>query len=451
MKAFSRILLCIAVTILCHDAHADEELNHGIVSDSSQREKLAIIVQGHEDSMLDVDRVQTLIEVECFEQWQGELLERKEIDSLLGEMEMSTAITGPSATVSLGKLLHVDYFVLVTVEKDKVSCVVNTFPEATVVTESVYQNQLTEESLAKQIVIYSLKAINEYELDKSKAYISIGSFLYEDPFRQYLNISDDIHNALRKKLSQQPAIVLTERLFPSHLLDEYNLARAGLSKRINAHLCAPPADVLIYGQFKPKDAQNLASPDTVLDFEITFISPTGLIDKTVKSFSRSSDDIKYVVEQIEHSLSVIMNSIEDRLQKRTERQFNDAEYDTFKQQAMALMPSPYSSIMDSLTEPDEAEQIIYEYERSLRAIEIAFLFKSNDAELMLTAGLMLGRMVDNKARTLYYKKDDPIYRDEYERIKAISTVSLNYIENAYYLECNEQTRDGYVRRCYGLL
>lgn len=417
-----------------------------VSADSSDpaRERLAIIVQCREVGKLDSDKLQSLVELEFLNNWKGELLERKDLDVLLKEMKLSVTLSESSVDVKLGEMLHVDYFVLVTIQNDMAVSVVNKFPEATVISEAVYRNQLNEESLARRIAVHSLKAMNEYELDKTKVHVSIGSFTYEDPFRQYSSVSDTIHNFLRERLAQHPKVTLTERYFPSHLLKEYDLTRSGFTKTVNANICAPPADIVIVGQFAPRDIQQLKSDDRMLDFTVTFLSPTDLFTKTVVSFSISSNNIQSAGMQIENALLRIVQKVEETLSHRTERRYNDAEFKTFKEQALKLIPSDRSTVQDSTPESPSPDDIRHEYERALRAIENSLLFKSDDTELMVQAGRLLGRMIDRKARVLYYKKDDPAYRDEYQRVKAISAASLDYIENAYLLNADKKTRNAYA-------
>ena len=407
-------------------------------------ERLAIIVQCREVGKLDSDKLQSLVELEFLNNWKGELLERKDLKFLLKEMKLSVTLSESSVDVKLGEMLHVDYFVLVTIQNDMAVSVVNKFPEATVISEAVYRNQLNEESLARRIAVHSLKAMNEYELDKTKIHVSIGSFTYEDPFRQYSSVSDTIHNFLRERLAQHPKVTLTERYFPSHLLKEYDLTRSGFTKSVNANICAPPADIVIVGQFVPQDIQQLKSDDRVLDFEVTFLSPTGLFTKTTVSFSVSSKNIRFAGLQIEKALLGIVGQVQEMLPRRAQHHYNKVEFSTFKEQALKLIPSGYSTIQDGSPESPSSDDIQREYERALRAIENALLFDGQDTELMVRAGYLLSRMVDKKARTLYHKKDDPAYRDEYERVKAISAASLDYIENAYLLNSNKMTRNAYA-------
>ncbi|MHC4176978.1 MAG: hypothetical protein ACYSWU_05705 [Planctomycetota bacterium] len=446
MKA--TLLLAVSF-LLALQSHGFAEEDRSTARNPSSR-RLAILVGSDREASVDADKLQALLEAEFFRSWKGTMVERSQIDALLDELRLNRAGLAAQDRIRLGRMLKADFFLLVRIAPASVAAVVNRFPDATVLSDVEYEDYLNEASLAKRIAVHAIKAINQDARDKSKWYVSIGSFLYDDPFNQYESHNDTLHQLLRKRLAKHANVVVNERYFVSHLLEEFTLARAGLTTGVSANVGAPPSDVLIIGDYRPVDLQKLDRRDAKLKFRVQLLSPTGLFPKREISFTIKGQDLPSAVSRIDAALMELAAEPSAPSARRAAGSHNEAEFNAIKQQVFQLLPNrpkhdgnfysknsyrgPWQGGMQTDLRP------------ALRAVENAMLFKADDSQLMVCAAVALWGMLDDELSRVY--RGRPIDLEQFPpkekaRIKRMATASVDYIENAYLLDPNENTRGVY--------
>jgi len=213
-----------------------------LAEDSAGRQpskRLAVLVQAEGQPKVDAETLQVLLERELLDNWSGTLLERKAVQAILREMELNKA-NAAADQLQLGKVLNVDYLLLVRALDKSTALVVDKFPSGAVLQEASFSDEQDVAALAKRITLGALRAIDKDALDENSLYVSIGSLYYEDPFRRYEVLDPSVHDLLRKRLAGRQGFVVNERRFPSHLLNEFQLARSGVATGVLANLSAPP-------------------------------------------------------------------------------------------------------------------------------------------------------------------------------------------------------------------
>ena len=412
-------VLFLVVLVFCTSLVAQEE---------NESSSLAILVYCEGGNQELAENLQPLIEAEASLQWEGKIVERKEIDKLLDEMKISkSGLADPNAQLQLGKMIHTDCLLTIRVNKDCVKTTMSLFPSTTIIHEKEYKNRLEPQSLSVNIVTNSIKAYREYNRDTNRPQVSIGSFFNAGPFKQYFDFSKNIRIKLRQELLKDKSIFSTERLLPSDLLSEFELARTGITESIARNLSAPPSDILLYGEYKPKPEQDLTKPAAELDFTIFVLSPTGLFENKKVVFSCYSNEPEIPVEKAKQLIEQVSNEIRTKLASGIARIFSEQEFKEFKKQAFRLMPSPPS------------EDNYYKYQNgtfeelnsAFHMLECAMLFKGDDVQLLVSTGTILYGLSHAK------KSNSSVSEERY--LKA----SMEFIERVYLIENNEQITNLY--------
>jgi hypothetical protein len=388
---------------------------------------LAILVYCDGGNQELADKLQPLLEAEAGLQWDGTLVERAKIDKLLDEMKLTrSGISDPNTQLLFGKMIPMDCLLTVRVNKDSVKSTLSHFPSTTIIHEKEYTERLEPQSLSVNIVTNAMKSYREHNRDPHKPQISIASFCGKHLSKGYFDFGRDINKELRKKLIENKTIILMERLLPSDLLNEFELARGGLTQCIAQNLSAPPSDILIYGEFKAKPEQDLTKPAAELDFTLFLVSPTGLCESKKTEFSCYSNQPEVAAEKALELIEQASNEIKIKLVSGQKRVFSEKEFEEFKNQAFRFMPNPPSEVFYNNYQFGGFNEL----ESASRMLECAMFFKGNDIKLLTCSAMVLYSM----------------YRESKNNAKEeCLTASREIIKRAYMLESNKNTRDCYCR------
>ena len=423
----------LLVLVCCSALSAQERI---------QQTSLAILVYCEGGNQELAENLQPLIEAEASLQWDGRLVERAEIDKILDEMKISiSGLADADKQMQLGKMIPTDCLLTVRVNKESVKTTLSLFPSTTIIHEKEYRERLEPQSLSVNIVTNVIKAYREHSRDPNKPQISIGSFFYTDPHRRFLDYSTELELQLRQELIKDKSIVLTERLFPSDLLGEFERTRAGITENITRNLSAPPSDILLYGEFQPKSEQDLTKPNAQLEFTLFAVSPTGLCENKKVEFSCYSIETEIPLEKVKNLIQQVSNEVRTNLASGQKRIFSQKEFEEFKKQAFQLMPYPPMKDGDYYKQeyyrgPSQIGGKPAEFERALHMLECAMLFKGDDTQVLVCAGAILNGMTDHFIDK-YSKSDKKNFLD----------ASLELIERAYFIESNWNTRGMYANFC----
>ena len=401
--------------------------------------RLAILVSDETD---DPQTLQALLEAEAFHAWSGDLVERKQLDRVLREQQLGAALD-PNDRLQLGRLLGADYLLIARRDAGQVHCLVNRFPDATVITEFRVP-PASPDGLAKRLAVRAFRAINTDARgnDGDKLYVSLGSFLYDDPFERYTTFSDELHERLRQQIASHSRLMAAERFYPSHLLREFQLNRGGLTQTVAANLAAAPSDVLIVGQFEPSRVQPLDGKSVELSFVVRLLSPTALFPAKELRFTTSGPDVAKAAENIKPAIRQIVDSLGDKPLRRTGNHRSDEEFLTLKQQAFRLLPYPPKDdgnfhSQRSYRGSNQTGSKPYILRRALRAVENAMLFHGEDTQLLVCTGVLL-QGLSNTVRWAEGRGNGSEQPGPQER--ALLAAGFDYLENALLLESNENTR-----------
>ncbi|MBN2180611.1 MAG: hypothetical protein JW715_01760, partial [Sedimentisphaerales bacterium] len=401
-----------------------------VVDAKTQRDtgqfSFAIIVDSEPGQKLFADKLQSLLEAEAAVQWDGRLVERADMDKLLEELKISASgIADPNSSLKLSQILNFDCLLAVKTKTDSVIATVSLFPSTLVIYEKTYTERLEPHSLAVNIVTNAIRAVREHSRDADKPQVSIGSFYNVDPHRKFLDFSIDVSLKLRQELVKNRTIILTERLFPSDLLSEFELARGGFTEQIAKNLSAPPSDILLYGEFQTKSEQNLNEPFAELNFTLLVVSPTGMCENHKVEFSCRSNEQEVVIEQVLKIIRQAVSEVRTKLDAGKQRSFSQREFEEFKKQAFRLMPNPPMHDLYGRLQFGKREEL----ERALHMLECAMLFKGDDVQILLSMGAVFDGM--RRARQSNYSPSDKEF---------FTKICQELVERAYYIGSDKNTR-----------
>jgi len=396
---------------------------------------LAVLIHADPGAEALADLLRPLLETEASRSWEGRLLERAEIDALLREMKLSATASPEGEGVQVGKADRATYLLSVQVSAGKVRATVNGFPKTEIVYDGEYRDRLDAESLAVRVAADALKAIKARSLDPRSPYVGIGSVYCVDPHLRFFEFSRAVGLELRTRLGKAEGIRLVERQFPSDLLNELELSRAGVTVGRATDLSAPPADLLCYGECTPQRDQDLNSPGILLDCTLTVVSPTNLIPPRTAQLACKSNDPVALAVRAQGLIEEAAAAARDRLAAGQARGFSAQEFASFKKQAFKLMPSPPMEggifyMKGGYRGPDQSGKP-EEQERALRMLECAMLFRGDDPPLLdCTAAVLAAMARDGK---------------QPEAVKvALISASMDLVDRAYRLQSDWNTRAFYL-------
>ena len=404
--------------------------------------RLAVIVEAESNSAIDADILQALVEKELFENWQGVLLERTQIKTILDELKLSKQNPGGRRPLQMGKLLNVDYLLYARANDKVIRVSIDKFPAGAVLNEARFEASLGAEALARQSAITAIRSIEQDTLDASTIYVSIGSMIYADPFRRYEKFDETIHDMLREHLSKQPGVVVNERRFVSYLLREFELARSGVAQHTVTNLSAPASDLLIVADFRLAALQPVGQAKATLEFTVRILSPTGLAISRQLQFTALGDDTQHVVSAIEKGILPVLKDIRASGRIARRHQANLDEYSALKKQAFSLLPSQPQEDgnfyhRNSYRGPGQVGSRA-EMFRALASLENAMLFRGDDPQVLLATAAVLEGIVDLEAYSI-----ERLPPERQKRIRDIMNAALDYIESAYVLSPDDNARGFY--------
>lgn len=401
---------------------------------------LAVLVHAEPGGEALTQPLRSLLEVETAKRYEGPLLERAELATVLQELKLSSLSGGAvGGAPQLGKFEGAACLVLARVGPKSVQVTINSFPKTEVIFEKRYSERLEPESLAERIAGDVLNAVRTQSRDTAMPYLAIGSFFVLDPHRRFLEFSRTAEVELRRQMGAVPDVRLVERLFPSDLLNEFNLVRAGMTVSKATDFNAPPADLLIYGECTPQAEQELNNPGILLDCTLKVISPTNLFPERSITVVCRSNETGPLIEKAQALLLESLAAARAKLAKPNARGFSTQEFESFKKQAFRLMPAPpleegvfhrqYDYRGPRQTAPTEV------LERALRMLECATLFSGNDTTILDCTAAVLKGLADQQSQPVAVRN-------------SLSAAAMELAERAYRIESNWNTRAFYAG--YGL-
>ena len=270
--------------------------------------KLAVVTVVQEITGPDRENIEDLLLIELGHQPFLQLVDRQALQTVM--KEHAIALTNPgdaSSAIALGKFAGADYLLYILIEKDKLLADAG---KATVCLVEVATGQVKlqqEVKLAADLELFAasirekILAILRPESEVHN-YLTVG--ITEFPNRSGNQLSDklsiELQTALRKRLTEQSWATVLERQYPTVLLDERDLARAGLTKT-NDVGSLPPADLVIFGSLE--DAGRQYEPgkpwQVVLRLMVRLRGHSQPIEKTCRSdqIEAAADELMKEIDQ----------------------------------------------------------------------------------------------------------------------------------------------------------
>ena len=307
------------------------------------------------------------------------LVDRQSLEAVMKEHSVALSNLGDAnKAAALGKFAGADYLLHVVVAKDMAS--------VRLIETATGQVKLEEEvKLTTDLALFSA-AIREKVLailkpeSKIVNYLTVG--ITEFPNRSGTDRSDklgiELQKALRSRLKDKAWAVVLERQYPTALLDEVDLARAGLV-RGNAVERLPPADLVILGSLEDADREYEAGKPWAVKLDLT----VRLRDHSSPIRAECRND------GIEAAADQIMAKIEE-FRRQPASQTAVPEKELWRRQALYLMPPRREFWLSQDLTRWQNRVLIPNYDwlsevgqlELIRAWENVLLLDENDAEAL---------------------------------------------------------------------
>ena len=394
-------LLAGGVT-LAQNAPAEKPAGAPASSPTKQLPTLAVIGsvdetagQGARPGGLDRENMEDLLAMELGQQPFFKLVDRQAFQAVMKEhaVALSNLSDAKSASV-LGKFAGADYLLHVLVTRDQT---VAAHDKASVRLVEVATGQVKLEDEVKLSADLALfcAAIREKVLaalrPESQAANRLTVGIAEFPNRSGTNrsdkLSDELQKVLRSRLKDKAWAVVLERQYPTALLDEVDLARAGLVRE-KAVETLPPADLVIFGSMQDVSTEYIADKpwDVKLDLMLRLREHSSLISEKCRS------------DAVEAAADRIMAKI-DEFHRQPVSQTAVPEKELWRRQALYLMPrcceTWWKAICPNFFWSNDLTKL-----DAIRTWENVLLLDANDPEAMTYLGVCLigfNRWSPNKA------------------------------------------------------
>ncbi|MEJ2649836.1 MAG: hypothetical protein P8016_15680, partial [Sedimentisphaerales bacterium] len=172
----------------------------------------------------------------------------------------------------------------------------------------------------------------------------------------------------------------------------------------------------------------LTKPAAELDFTLFVVSPTGLCKNRKVQLSCYSNRPEIVTGQALKLIEQVSSEVRTNLASGQRRTFSQQEFEEFRRQAFQLMPNTPSVNDYSKNQIDTVEEL----EPALHLLECAMLFKGDDIPVLVCAGNVLNGMSQDWNDNISDTAKENFHK-----------AAIDFIERAYLLESNPNTRDSY--------
>jgi hypothetical protein len=348
--------------------------------------RLAVAVSAQEPGGQNVENLEDLLMVELANQPFLKLVDRQAIHAVLKEHAIALSnLNNKKSALALGKFAGADFLLHVLAEKKTAAI--------RLVEVAGGQVKLEEQIALSDDLALSSAAIREKVLaalrPESQAVNRLTVGIAAFPNRSGTDRSDklgvELQKALRSRLKDKTWAVVLERQYPTALLEEVDLARAGLV-RGNAVETLPPADLVILGSMEDADRVYEPGQPWMIKLDLT-LRLRGHGDQISQAFRSDA---------VEAAADDIMRKI-DEFRRQPTSQTAVPEKELWRRQAMYLMPMQIETWLSRDRTMWQNRVLIPNFEWSselnqleiIRAWENVLLLDDNDADAMNYLGAYL--------------------------------------------------------------
>lgn len=365
---------------------------------AGQRPALAIIISMGETASSDFlpcrHNLEDFLMIELANQPFLQLVDRQALQAVLKEHAISQSnLADVKNAPAIGKFVGADYLLNVLVEKkeekkekknvvekeQRKNAVIRLVETATGQVKLESQIELAEDPTLVSVAIREkvLAALRPDSQAANRLTVGIAAF----PNRSGTDRSDklgiELQKALRSRLREETWAVVLERQYPTSLLDEADLARAGLVRDKGVE-SLPPADLAVSGSIE--DADGDFEPEKPWEVKLAL---------TLRLRGKSTEiEVKCRSDAVEAAAGRIMEKIDEFRRQQPAPQGGPPEKELWRRQAMYLMPQRCvtwgEAIVPNFMMSSKANKL-----EAIRAWENVLLLDNDDPEAVTYLGVCM--------------------------------------------------------------
>jgi len=348
------------------------------ISADQRKPKLAVAVSAQEPDAPSQENLEDLLMIELANQPFLQLVDRQAMHAVMKEHAIALSnLNDTKNALALGKFAGADFLLHVLAEKNKAAIRLVEVATGQVKLEDTLAlaNDMALSSAAIREKV--LAALRPDSQAANRLTVGIAAF----PNRSGTDRSDklgvELQKALRSRLKDKAWAVVLERQYPTALLEEVDLARAGLV-RGTAVEKLPPADLVIFGSMEDVKREYEPGKPWAVQLDLTLLL-RGHSDQISQAF-RS--------DLVETAAADIVRKIDNFRRRQPASQTRVPEKELWRRQAFYLMPPSVCAVGRSMPECRTERQKLDVLEL-IRAWENVLLLDPGDVEAMTNLGVCL--------------------------------------------------------------
>jgi hypothetical protein len=334
MRQF-RMLAIFAASVVLVGSAVPAQSAPAVNAANRHKPKLAVAVSAQEPGGQNVANLEDLLMIELANQPFLQLVDRQAMQKLLREHAVALSnLSGAQNALALGRFAQADYLLHVLLEKkdkkkpDEKKAAIRLVEVATgqvkLETQIVlnFDPALSSAAIRERVLV----ALRPESQAANRLTVGIAAFSNRSGTDRSDKLGVALQKALRRRLQSMPWAVVLERQYPTALLEEVDLARAGLV-RDKAVETLPPADFVILGTMEDVDKEYEAGKTWAVKLALTLRlrGQTSQIETNCRS------------DGIEAAADDIMRKLQE-LRRQPASKTAVPEKELWRRQALYLMP-----------------------------------------------------------------------------------------------------------------
>ncbi len=382
MARYSDVLAISAALVLTAAGSGwaqKESASLPVTSPARQLSTLAVTVVAEDAEGRKAGNLDDLLAVEMSNQSVLRIVDRQKIQAVLKEHTITLSNAGNTQTaIALGKFAGADFLLHVLTEKNKAAIRLVEVATGQVKLEEqvalAYDLALSSAAIREKV----LTALRPDSQAANRLTVGIAAF----PNRSGTDRSDklgiELQKALRSRLKDNAWAVVLERQYPTALLEEVDLARAGLVRDKTVEIL-PPADLVIFGSME--DANREYEPgkpwEVALDLTLRLRGHSEQIRQAFRS------------DLVDAAAAGIVRKIDEFRRRQPASQARVPEKELWRRQALYLMPQQVETWRDNVLIPNFDWSSELSQLEVIRAWENVLLLDDNNPDAMNYLGAYL--------------------------------------------------------------
>jgi len=199
-------------------------------------------------------------------------VERSRLEEVLREQGLGAhGLADATEAARIGSLVQADLLVCLRPDEDGLHVSVVAVNDAKVLVEKKVESRVDIFLSAREIAELVLAASGRGRALEGRLTVGIGPIVNESPTGRLDKVGDEIAARLRARLRHTDWAVVLERRYPTPLLAEVDLVRAGLAG--GGSETVPPADIVLVGRYR--ETARTFAPDAEMPFRLHMTITSG--------------------------------------------------------------------------------------------------------------------------------------------------------------------------------